>query len=375
MLAHPSGWDAAIGAMISPAFVVSTCMRSQVAGTDAASDVGEEPAVVAAVRAGGESAFASVTERHRRELLVHCYRMVGNLEDAEDLVQETYARAWRNRSGFEGRSTLRAWLYRIATNASLDAIKRSRRRVKVVDLPPASGPPSFDEVPWLQPFPDRLLDTPDSASAEPEAVVVAKETIELAFLAAIQHLAPRPRAALILRDVLGWSARETAETLDGSIAAVNSALQRARDRMRELGRPGRLEWSPVEPPSTQERMLVQKYMDAHARADAGAIIALIGEEARFSMPPDQVRFEGRAAIAAFFRDLFGVDNPGDWRLVPVRANGQPAAANYVRAWGDLEYRATTLDVLRIERGELVEITTFSAGTVASFGLPATLDTP
>lgn len=335
--------------------------------------IGEESAVVAAVRTGDPSAFAALAERYRRELRVHCYRMLGNFEDAEDLVQETFARAWANRSGFEGRSTLRAWLYRIATNACLDAIKRGRRRVRVVDdSTELVRGPSFDEVPWLQPIPDRLLEHVASGDDEPDAVVVAKETIELAFLAAIQHLPPRPRAALILRDVLGWSASETAEALDGSVAAVNSALQRARARMRELGRPGRLEWSPITPPTQEERLLVQRYMDAHARADAPAVIALLGADARFSMPPQLARFDGRAAVAAFFDDLFGADNPGDWRLVPVRANGQPAVANYVRAWGESEYRATTLDVLRIEAGELVEITTFDARVFAAFGLPATL---
>src|SRR5258708_17487968 len=223
---------------------------------DTAPDTGEEQATAEAVRAGDESAFSALTERHRRELLVHCYRMVGNLEDAEDLVQETFLRAWRGRSGFEGRSTLRAWLYKIATNACLDAIKRSRRRIQVVDPPGAQDqPPSFDEVPWLQPFPDRLLADTVPGGSEPDAVVVAKETIELAFLAAIQHLPPRPRGVLILRDVLGWSAQETAEALDGSTAAVNSALQRASARLQELGRPGRLEWSPLVPPDPQEPRL------------------------------------------------------------------------------------------------------------------------
>jgi RNA polymerase sigma-70 factor (ECF subfamily) len=341
---------------------------------DAATGAGE--AVAAAVPTGGASEFSSLAERHRRELLVHCYRMVGNLEDAEDLVQETFLRAWRNRSGFEGRSTLRAWLYRIATNACLDAIKRSRRQVRVVNVPPSAGrSPSFDEVPWLQPFPDRLLEVPVPGGPEPEAEVVAKETVELAFLAAIQHLPPRPRGALILRDVLGWSAHETAEALDGSVAAVNSALQRARTRLRELGRPGRLEWSPLVPPAEEERRLVQRYMDAHARADAAAVIELLGDDVRSSMPPELARFEGREAVAAFFRDLFGAGNPGDWRLVPTRANGQPAAANYVRAWGESEYRASTLDVLRVEDGELVEITTFGARMFPAFGLPPTLAAP
>ncbi len=268
---------------------------------------------------------------------------------------------------------MRAWLYRIATNACLDAIKRSRRRVRVADVrPTADRSPSFDEVPWLQPFPDQLLGDTVPGGSEPEAEVVAKETIELAFLAAIQHLPPRPRGALILRDVLGWSAQETAEALDGSVAAVNSALQRARARMRELGRPGRLEWSPLAPPTEQERRLVQRYMEAHARADAAAVIELLGDDVRFSMPPELARFEGRDEVAAFFGELFGAGNPGDWRLVPTRANGQPAAANYVRAWGESEYRASTLDVLRVVDGELVEITTFGAGMFRAFGLPPTL---
>jgi len=340
---------------------------------DAAPGAGEEQAVAAAVRTGGAAEFSSLTEPYRRELLVHCYRMVGNLEDAEDLVQETFLKAWGGRSGFEGRSTLRAWLYRIATNACLDAVKRSRRRVRVVDVPRrAGGAPSFDEVPWLQPLPDRIWEDAVAGGEEPDALVVAKETIELAFLAAIQHLPPRARGVLILRDVLGWSARETAEALDGSVAAVNSALQRARARLQELGRPGRLEWSPLVPPTVEERRLVQRYMQAHARADATAVIELLGDDVRFSMPPELARFEGREAVAGFFEDLFGPGNPGDWTLVPTRANGQPAAANYVRAWGEAEYRAMTLDVLRVEGGELVEITTFGAGVFPAFELPLTL---
>src|SRR5215468_1897282 len=172
----------------------------------AAPGAGEDQAVAAAVRAGGAAEFSSLTERYRRELLVHCYRMVGNLEDAEDLVQETFLKAWGGRAGFEGRSSLRAWLYRIATNACLDAVKRTRRRVRVVGTPSGSGQaPSFDEVPWLQPFPDRLLGDEVPGGDEPEAAVVSKETIELAFLAAVQHLPPTQRAVLILRDVLGWS--------------------------------------------------------------------------------------------------------------------------------------------------------------------------
>jgi RNA polymerase sigma-70 factor, ECF subfamily len=335
-------------------------------------DTGEDLATVAAVQRGSEVSFAALAEPHRKELRVHCYRMLGNFDDAEDLVQETFVNAWRNRASFEGRSTFRAWLYRIATNACLDAIKRSKRRVQTVDGSLATKrSPSFDEVPWLQPFPDDLLVDTES-TMEPDALLIAKETIELGFLAAIQHLPPRPRAVVILRDVLGWSASETAEALDGSVPAVNSALQRGRTRLQELGRTGRMEWSPVQPPTDEERLLVRRYMDAHARADSTAVIELLGDEVRFSMPPQEVRFEGRSAVAAFFRDLFGTENPGDWRLVATRANGQPAAANYIRAWGETTYLAATLDVFDIEGAAIVEITTFGPEVLPVFGLPLEL---
>lgn len=338
--------------------------------------VGESPSVVTAVQSGDEEAFTTLFDLHRKELRVHCYRMVGNLDDAEDLVQETFIRAWRGRSSFEGRSTVRAWLYRIATNACLDAIKRSNRRVQIVDPSAIAGRgPGFDEVPWLQPFPDNLLEPDPTQSGEPEAIVVAKETIALAFLAAIQHLEPRPRAVLILRDVLGWSAAETAEVLEGSIPAVNSALQRARARMQDIVGPSQPEWSPVTPPSEDERRLVQRYMDAHQRADADAVIALLGPDVRFSMPPELARFDGFEPVAGFFRDLFGEENPGEWRLIPVRANGQPAAANYVKTWDGTTFDAATIDVFLIENGQIVEITTFFADSFPSFGLPVVFEEP
>ena len=332
------------------------------------SDFGEDGAVVDAIQSGSESAFSSLAEPHRKELRVHCYRMLGNFDDAEDLVQETFVRAWRGRSAFEGRSTFRAWLYRIATNACLDAIKAKKRRIQVVDIGPTTvRSPSFDEVPWLQPFPDELVPGLD----EPDALVVAKETIELAFLAAVQHLSPRPRAVLILRDVLGWTASETADALDHTIPGVNSALQRARARMQELGQPGRLEWSPVQPPTESERILVGRYMEAHARADASAVIELLGEEVRISMPPYE-SFEGFAAVSAFFGDLLGKENPGDWRLVMTRANGGLAVGNYIRAWGETEYSAAVLDVLKIRNNELVDIVSFESEVFPMFGLPSVL---
>jgi RNA polymerase sigma-70 factor (ECF subfamily) len=341
--------------------------------SDTAPACGEDASVVAAVRAGDEWEFAALVERHRAELRVHCYRLLGNVEDAEDLVQETFAKAWRSRASFEGRSTLRAWLYRIATNASLDAIKRSRRRVLVVEPERSvTGGPMFDEVPWLQPIPDGLLDAAAPSHDEPEAVVVATESIELAFLAAIQHLPARQRAVLVLRDLLGWSARETADALDATVVAVNGALRRARARLQQLGRPDSFAPGSVTRPSAQERDLLRRYMDAHARADAAAIVELLGDDVRFSMPPWAMRYDGRDEVAAFFHELLGPGHRRDWRLVPTRANRQPAAANYVRDWADDTFRAVTLDVLRIEHGELVEITTFDARVFPAFGLPATL---
>lgn len=177
---------------------------------------------------------------------------------------------------------------------------------------------------------------------------------------------------MILRDVLGWSPSEIADALDGSVAAVNSALQRGRARLHDLGRPGRLAWTPVRPPTTDEHSMLQRYMDGHARGDAGAVIALLGPEVRFSMPPELARFEGRDAVAAFFNDLLGDDSPGEWQLVPARANGRPAAANYIRRPGERDFEAVTFDVLRFDEGTLVEITTFGTDVFASFGLPTTL---
>lgn len=329
---------------------------------------GEEDALTAAAKAGDASAFGVLVERHRRELQVHCYRMLGSFEEAEDLVQETFLRAWRKRETFEGRSSFRAWLYRIATNACLDTIKGTSRRV------PRAHPHTVAEIPWLQPFPDRLLDEVATSDAEPAAVVVAKETIELAFLAVIQYLPPRQRAVLILRDVLEWSASETATLLETSVASANSALQRARATLRDH-RPARsrpLDWTPAADPSADERAVLRRYMEAHERADAAAVVDLLRQDARVAMPPRPTRYEGRAAVAAFFARAFGRDRLGDLRLVPTRANRQPAAACYLRRWDDDAYRALALDVLRVEGGAVVEIVAFEPRLFPAFGLPATL---
>jgi RNA polymerase sigma-70 factor (TIGR02960 family) len=321
---------------------------------------GEDP-VVGAALAGDERAFAELVERHRRELHVHCYRMLGSFEEAEDLVQETFLRAWRGRGRFEGGTGFRAWLYRIATNACLDALRSSRRRVPSLH--------SFAEVPWLQPYPDRLLDELAASDTEPDAVVVARETIELTYLAVIQLLPPRQRAVLILRDVLDWSAAETASALDTSVAAANSALQRARATLRARlpARPS--EWS-GSAPSEQERLLLERFIDAHERADAAAAAALAREDIRITMPPHPWRFDGLATIRPLLEQ--GLTEPGEWRLLPTRANRQPAAASYLKAPGDTEFRAFKLDVLRLEGGRIAEITTFDNALFPALGLPPTL---
>jgi RNA polymerase sigma-70 factor (ECF subfamily) len=310
--------------------------------------------------AGDEAAFGELVQRHRRELHLHCYRMTGSFDEAEDLVQETFLRAWRKRDSFEGGPGFRAWLYRIATNACLDALRSSRRRVSTVQ--------SFAEVPWLQPYPDRLLDELAPSDAQPDAVVVARETIELTYLAVIQLLPPRQRAVVILRDVLDWSAAETAAMLEMSVAAANSALQRARATLRRRlpGRPS--EWSGSEP-SEEERLLLEAFIDAHERADAAAAAALARDDIRITMPPHPWCFEGLEAIRPMLEE--GLTAPGAWRLVPTWANRQPTAASYLKVPGDTEFRAFKLDVLRVEGGRIAEITTFDATLFAAFGLPAT----
>ncbi|MGH3036895.1 MAG: sigma-70 family RNA polymerase sigma factor [Gaiellaceae bacterium] len=332
----------------------------------------ETGAVVAAAKAGDEAAFASLVERYRRELHLHCYRMTASFEDAEDLVQETFLRAWRNRASFEGRSTFRAWLYRIATNACLDALAQDARRAP---SDPGAALPAPADLPWLQPYPDLLLDGAAPSEGEPDAAAVSKETIELAFLAAIQHLPPRQRAVLILRDVLGWSAKETASLLESSVAAVNSALQRARATLKERLPRRRLEWAAGGDPSEEERALLQRYVEAHERADIAGLAALLRDDALLTMPPQPLWYRGRDAIATLLAESMEPASPdyvGHFRLVPTRANRQPAAANYLRRPGDSEYRPLALDVLRVEEGEVVEIVAFQADLFPAFGLPPTL---
>ncbi|HWT25154.1 MAG TPA: RNA polymerase subunit sigma-70 [Solirubrobacteraceae bacterium] len=322
-----------------------------------------------------DAAFATRFERHRAELQVHCYRLLGSFEDAEDLVQETFVRAWRNRAGFgaDGRFSFRAWLYRIATNACLDVLRRRPRRVVAPEVAPPADPAAPPSPPadllWLQPYPDRLL---APAEDEPGAAVASRETIELAFLAAIQHLPPRQRAALILRDVLGFPAQEAAALLDATVPSLNSALQRARATLRDRLPERRTDWARPSAPSTEERALLRRYLDAHERADVAALAALLREDATLTMPPHPTWYAGREAIVV--ASAKGFDPAfGSLRSVATGANLQPAAAHYLRAPGETAHRPLALDVLRVEDGRIAEITSFVFPALfRAFGLPPAL---
>jgi RNA polymerase sigma-70 factor (ECF subfamily) len=333
-------------------------------------------AIVAAARVGDAAAFTALVERYRRELQAHCYRMLGSLEDSEDLVQETFLRAWRKRASFtlEGRWSFRAWLYRIATNACLDVLARHPRRVLPHDVAPAAdpntAPPPAAELTWLDPYPDALLAGMASADAEPHAATVAKETIELAFLAAIHHLPPRQRAAFLLSDTLGWPAKDVAAALETTVAAANSALQRGRATLRERLPARRLDWSRPADQRREERELLRRYMEAQERGDGEAVLDLLREDARVSFPPHPLWYDGRDAFLKASRRFAAA---GDYRFVPTRANMQPATAIYLRRPGDAEYRPLVIEVLRIEDGRIAEIVDFGDTKLfAAFGLPLTL---
>lgn len=341
---------------------------------------GEITAVAAAVRAGDESAFAALAERHRRELLVHCYRMLGSFQDAEDAVQDALLRAWRYRESLKDGAPLRPWLYRVATNSCFDAIARDPRRSALAARAgadaPEGGAPGPSEVPWLQPFPDARLEPPAPRAAEPEAVVLSRETIELAFLTAIQLLTPQQRAVLILRDVLGWSAQETADLLETSVAAANSALQRARASLRTRLQKPKPEWPSGVDATAAERELLQKYVAACEQPDLAVFMSLIREDAVQRMPPQPEIWAGRDAIFRLMVDAgFGTEEFGRLRCVTTRANRQPAVACYVLGQSDTTWRALAVDVLRIEEGMISEIVVFGPEVFGDLGLPMTLEQP
>ncbi|WP_069773817.1 RNA polymerase subunit sigma-70 [Streptomyces sp. LUP30] len=326
----------------------------------------------------GEDAFTSLVEGHRRELRVHCYRLLGSYDEADDLTQETFLRAWRARDALEDVANVRAWLYRIATHVCLDFLRRHNRRPApyepVPGLDSGDGPPP-PRLPWLQPFPDDQLPETPAPQRRPDEEAVAGETLELVFLTAVQLLPPRQRAAVILRDVAGWSAQETADLLGSTLASANSAVQRGRSALREA-LPGRREdWSAAATPSAEDLKLVQRYVDAVARADFDAMVDLVREDAVLTMPPNPFWFTSRDALFAFVRPNIDPASPtffGHWRLMPVRANGQPAVAGYLRRPGTSVFRAQLIDVLRTREGRIAEITTFEPHLFPAFGLPMTL---
>lgn len=300
--------------------------------------------------------------------------MVGSVDEADDLVQETFLRAWRSRASFEGRAQLSTWLYRIATNVCLDALATKAHRVLPQDVvravspddEPRSTPPLAPEVPWLEPFPDRLLD--------PESIASSRESIELAFLAALQHLPVKQRAILLLCDVVGWSAKEVAELLELSVPAVTSALQRAHHTMKELAPTGRSEWRPLSEPTDEERAVLARYIQAWERGDANALTLLLRDDVRWAMPPASLWFDGLAAVQMLFAH-YPMQFHGEHRLVPVGANRQLAAAGYLRPHGAPDFVFSGIHVLRVEAGKIAEITSFGAGLCRRFELPMIFSAP
>jgi RNA polymerase sigma-70 factor, ECF subfamily len=348
-----------------------------------------ERSLLQAAREGDESAYRDLVEPYRSELHAHCYRMLGSVQDGEDALQEAMLRAWRGLSRFEGRSSLRSWLYRIATNTCLDAIAKRPKRVLPVDYAPAADPhdgpgkPLVESV-WVEPYPDEVLAVEDGYAA-PEARYEQRESVELAFIAALQHLPAMQRATLILREVLGFSAREAAESLETTVAAVNSSLQRARKAVEER-LPEESQQSTLRSVDDEElREIVETYVDAWERGDADTIAAMLADEAIIAMPPMPTWFRGRDAVHAFLTDWAFAKR---WaaarsrfeagarrvRLIPVRASGQLAFGSY--SWNEERgaYTPTALQVLTMDGARIAEIDGFvTPDAFSRFGLPERLD--
>jgi RNA polymerase sigma-70 factor (TIGR02960 family) len=328
---------------------------------------------LALAQAGDEQAFRRLTDPHRRELHVHCYRILGSVQDAEDLVQETLLAAWRGLEQFDGRASLRAWLYRIATNRCLNALRDSSRRPQQAMPEPREmpAPTRWAEPVWLQPYPDVLLEGLPDTSPGPEAHYEAREAIELAFIVGLQHLPPRQRAALVLRDVLGFQTSEVASMLETSEASVKGALQRARAALDAHGATGERERAPIAG-SADERALVGRFADAVQSGDIDALVSLLTDDAWVTMPPAPHQYQGRAAIATFLNNRATLRG-GPLRVVPTRANGQPAFGCYFPAPHTAIARPYGLLVLTLDGDRISAITWFSDTSVfADFGLPRTL---
>ena len=341
-------------------------------------ELSNDAALLASAKGGERHAFQELVGPHRHELQLHCYRLLGSFHDAEDLVQETLLRAWRGLPGFDGRASVRYWLYRIATNACLNALAARTSASRV--LPETQGPPTEQmperepryEISWLEPYPDSALESIADTAPAPDARYEMREAVHLAFIAAIQLLPPRQRAALLLHDVLGWTASESAQLLNSTVAAVNSALQRARETLEER--------CPIRKPrfsvatSDKQRVLLERYVRAWESTDVDGFAALLKEDAVMSMPPWRQWYQGHQAIGRFFA---GTGRPGGhapFRLMRTAANGQPAFAFYSR-WQSPEWRFHSVQVLVIDDDKIDRMTSFVMPVLASvFGLPAVLPT-
>lgn len=319
---------------------------------------------------GDERAFDALISPHYRELHVHCYRMLGSIDEADDALQETMLRAWKQIGSFEPRAPFRAWLYRIATNVCLTALEK-RTRLKEVSL--SGSPVEEGNAMNIDPYPDPWLDELTQPEMQPEALAVANEGVELAFVAAVQCLPPRQRATLLLRDVIGYSAAEVAGMLETTTAGINSALQRARTTLEFERAFGRIARQHASADGAAEDRLVRRLVDAWHAADVPAIVSLLTEDALLTMPPKPLRVVGHAAIAAFLSTVPDGGKLGNFRLVPVRANRQPALAIYHRA-GDGTYHAYGVLVVSIAGDAISSLTRFEGRDLLSrFGLPATLE--
>jgi RNA polymerase sigma-70 factor (TIGR02960 family) len=328
--------------------------------------------LITKARAGDGQAFRALTEPYRRELQVHCYRMLGSVQDAEDAVQDTLLTAWQGLGGFEGRASIRTWLYRIATTRCLDALRAAKRRpAKEWNIPEVEPPPptGFGDVVWLEPFPDALLEGVIDVPLGPEARYELTESISLAFVTALQLLPPRQLAVLILRDVLGFHASEVAGMLDSTVDSVNSALKRARAGLQRRLRSATERDPAPAPNSPSEDAIVATFVDAWESADLDALVALLTDDAFVSMPPMPFEYEGRDVVARFCASILRSGRRFD--LVPTRANGQPAFGAYLRASTGIRH-GVGLYVLTLTGDRIRAMTRFDNSVLPWFGLPRSL---
>ena len=328
--------------------------------------------LISRARAGDGEAFRALTDPHRRELQVHCYRMLGSLEDAEDALQDTLLAAWQGLGGFEGRASIRTWLYRIATTRCLNALRSaSRRPAKEWDMPRVDPPEPtrVGELVWLEPYPDSLLEGAIDVPLGPEARYEQAESISLAFVTALQALPPRQLAVLTLRDVLGFHATEVADMLDSTVESVTSALKRARANLQRRQRPTDQQGPPPAPDSPSEQVIVAKFVSAYESGDVDALVGLLTDDVFLSMPPIPLEYQGRDVVARLFASIFGSGRRVD--LVPTRANGQPAFGAYLRGSTGIRHGAG-LFVLTLTGDQICAFTRFDNSVLPWFGLPRSL---